>query len=380
MENDDIFIAEYTIRDLFTKYEYFQERNRSCPSREEIKTIVTKTLEVMGLPNFLSSYPEDVYNQYILDVLASILWNSASTALRHYLMKKELTPRTKRFSEISEFLKGRLLGVEGDYPNKELEKGNNIYSFKNGIPLLITDDGGINNSNSEVSFINEYELRFSASVILSPQYPRCNFYFDNYYVMRIEKKAFKGLSNQHIVNLMFELLHIRTMKDERPAFFSGQEIRAKSFRFSRFDGNIVDFNQLYDKIDINDQLMMRTLFYLVKSRMLWDNMCFGEDAISNVLFSIEGALLLLQRKAGHPNRNIDIDLLTKLFRDRFNRGEELFDFIREGYEKRISIVHAYPKAGAEWAPFLMADDFSEYFNVSRMLLVYIILNKVIEDD
>jgi hypothetical protein len=379
MKNDDIFFEEYPTRDLFMKYKYFKKRNRSYLSREETKSIVINTLEVMCMPNFLSSYPENVYNQYILGELATVLWNSASTELRHYLTKQEITPITKRSSEKSEFFKGRLLGLEGDYPNIELKRDNNIYSFRNAIPLLITDEGSINGSNSEVSFLNESELRFSASVILSPKYPKCHFYFDNYYVALIDKKAFRGLSNQQLVDLMFELLLIGTLKHERPTFFSGQDISSRSFRFNKFSDNIVDFNQLYDKIDINDQLTMRTLFYLVKSRMLWANMCFGEDAISNVLFSIEGALLLLQRKAGYSDSKIDIDLLTKIFSDSFNRGEELFDFIREGYDKRISIVHAYPKAGVEWTPILVAEDFYEYFDISRMLLVYVILNKLIDD-
>ena len=380
MVNENVFPEENAIKNIFTKYEYFQKSNRSCPSSNEIKKVIINILEIMNLPNFLSSYPEDVYNQYILDELANVLWNSASSALRHYLMNQEIYQTTHTDSKNSRWLKGRILGLEGNYPNIELEKDNNIYSFRNGIPILITDDNRNNDDYSEVSFLNESELRFSSSIILAPQYPGCNFYFDNYFVTRIDNRGFQKLSNQNIVNLMFELLYTKIRKSDRPTFFSGQDIATKSFRFQRFDDNIVDFNRIYDNINTNDQLTMRTLFYLVKSSMLWANMCFGEDAISNVLFSIEGALLLLQRKEGHSDRNIDIEFLDKIFANTFNSGEELFEFIQEGYEKRISIVHAYPRDGVKWTPFLMADDFYEYFDISRMLLVYIILDKIIEDD
>lgn len=380
MNNEISWGEEYPISELFSKYDYFKKGNRSCPTKEGIRNILTNTIEAMGLPNFLSSFPEDVYNQYILEGFAIVLWNSVSSALRLNLSRQNITPSTLTFTKKSEVLKGRILGIEGYYPNIEVRKDNNSYSFRNSIPFLITNDEKSYIGNSDVSFLNEAELRFSASVILSPNYPRCSFYFDNYYVTRIDKRAFDGLSHQEMSDLMFELLNIRTVKEKRPTFFSGQEIGAKPYRFQKFDENMDDFNSLYDGIDKNDQLTMRTLFYLVKSSMLWANMCFGEDAISNALFSVEGALLLLQRKEGHSDRNINIDLLTEIFRNSFNRGEQLFDFIREGYEKRVSIVHACPKSGVEWTPFLMADDFYEYFNISRMLLVYIILDRVTDLD
>jgi hypothetical protein len=198
----------------------------------------------MGLPNFLSSFPEDVYNQYILEEFARVLWNSISSTLRLYLTKQNIAPSTPTFTKESKFLKGRILGIEGCYPNIELRKGDNSYSFRNGIPFLITNDGKSNIVNSEVSFLNEAELRFSASVILPPNYPRCSFYFNNYYFTRMDKRAFDRLNHQEMGNLIFELLHIRTVKEKRPTFFSEQEIGVRSYRFRRFDENMDDFNSL----------------------------------------------------------------------------------------------------------------------------------------
>lgn len=371
---------EYPIHRLFSEHDYFRKGDQRAASKEEVKTIALQAIEAMGLPNFLSSFPEDVYNEFVLEQLSILLWNSASTALRLELSKKNVLPSKQSREQRSTLLKGRILGPEGNYPSTELRKDNGTYSFRHGIPFLVTDDSDRDISKSELSFLNEVELRFAAAIVLSPEYPRCDFYFDNYNVMRIDRLAFKGFRHDQLCDLMFEFLHIKAQRDRLPSFFSGQEIGSRSYRFDAFDKNIGDFDSLYDAIDTKDQLTMRTLFYLVKSRMLWANMCFGEDAISNVFFCIEGALLLLQRKEGHSDSRINTDILARIFRNRFERGEELFDFVREAYDKRVSIVHANPKSGVEWTPFLMADDFYEYFDISRMLLVYILLDRIIDLD
>lgn len=105
--------------------------------------------------------------------------------------------------------------------------------------------------------------------------------------------------------------------------------------------------------------------------MLWGNPCFGEDAIANVMFCLEGTLLLVQRRQGLSDEKIDIKALDGIFKAAFDRGEELFDFIKEGYDKRISIVHPSPTEGPKWIPQLLADDFYEYYDVARMLLIYL---------
>ena len=197
------------------------------------------------------------------------------------------------------------------------------------------------------------------------------------YVIYLNERALIGLNNNDIINLLFELLLIKKREIDFTSSFPGNGFYLSPFQFNNFN-NITDFNNIYDNIDEKDQLLLRTLFYFVKSSMLWNNRCFGEDAISNVLFSIEGALLLLQRKNGYSEKNINREALTEIFLNTFNNGKELFEFIQEGYDKRISIVHANPKNGAEWSPFLMADDYYEFYNILRMLLNYIIIDKIIE--
>ena len=70
--------------------------------------------------------------------------------------------------------------------------------------------------------------------------------------------------------------------------------------------------------------------------------------------------------------------LETIFDKLFPKGLELFSFIKEGYDKRISLVHAEPDWGAEWSPFLLADDFFEYFNICRELLNLILIDRNVE--
>jgi Transposase, Mutator family. len=69
-------------------------------------------------------------------------------------------------SKVKKYIKARILGLEGDYPNIELIKDKNIYSFKQGIPILVTNDNEKEDLNnySEVSFLNSSEIIFAAAI------------------------------------------------------------------------------------------------------------------------------------------------------------------------------------------------------------------------
>jgi len=112
--------------------------------------------------------------------------------------------------------------------------------------------------------------------------------------------------------------------------------------------------------------------------MLWDNRNFQEEAIANVFFCLEGCLHLIQEKHGVHQTGLDLDRLRKIFSNNFRNGESLFDFIVEAYEKRIAIVHAKPFGCSEWSPFLLADDFYEYFQIARELMNFILINRILE--
>jgi hypothetical protein len=78
------------------------------------------------------------------------------------------------------------------------------------------------------------------------------------------------------------------------------------------------------------------------------------------------------------NRNLTYVSSSKFSGDKLTRGENLFEFIEEAYEKRIAIVHPEPVWGSEWNPSLMAEDLYDYFKISRELLNYILIDRILE--
>lgn len=152
-----------------------------------------------------------------------------------------------------------------------------------------------------------------------------------------------------------------------------------SYQFVPYTDSLPEFERFFDAFQLNDDLTVRTSSYFVKAAMLWMNPVFGEEAIANVFFCLEGCLLLIQRKAGLSPTQINLEELRKIFAGTFSRGDELFEFIEEAYAKRIELVHAAPAWGVAWSPWLSAEDYYEYLSVSKNLLNYVMVNRILED-
>jgi hypothetical protein len=86
----------------------------------------------------------------------------------------------------------------------------------------------------------------------------------------------------------------------------------------------------------------------------------------------------MQKKFGDNSTKLNRKLLRDGFIKNWQNGENLYDFIEEAYYKRISLIHPEPDWGANWKPFLMADDFYDYFNICRELLNFILIERKVE--
>jgi hypothetical protein len=363
------FYDEEDARRYFLQYGFPE----NSPGREltgaEIREGIAKLLLIMQLPDFLSAFPASVYNREVMDHLAVLLWNALTTTLRMDLVQRKIVPVDQRRLRKQRNIKASLLGAYGRYPNVELHLGTSHYAFRSGVPLLITQDDS-SSWDSEVSFLNAQELKLSAAIALSPESRGFAFHFDGQSGLLISESAFVDLPLRSVIDLVYELLLLRAGR-VTPLGGSVPPVNGAVFHFAPFEADSSALQAVFNSIDVKDELLMRTLFFLVKSRMLWANPCFGEDAIANVMFCLEGTLLLLQRRQGLSDEKIDIKALGGIFKATFDRGEELFEFVKEGYDKRISIVHPSPAEGPKWMPQLLADDFYEYFDVARMLLIYL---------
>jgi len=113
--------------------------------------------------------------------------------------------------------------------------------------------------------------------------------------------------------------------------------------------------------------------------MLWNNRSFGEEAMANTFFCIEGCLHLLQKKYGNYSSKLDLNFIKKIFIDNFPFGEQSFETLKDDYETRIQLVHPETNWGTVWNPFIMADDFYANFSFCRALLNFILIDRIIEE-
>lgn len=112
--------------------------------------------------------------------------------------------------------------------------------------------------------------------------------------------------------------------------------------------------------------------------MLWSNPILAEEAIVSNFHCIEGCLHLIQNLYGDHSARLNLDLVREVIVNEIALGDNLFDYIREGYDKRISLIHANPKWGPEWSPYLGMSDFYDYFKLSRQLLNFILIERHID--
>ena len=276
------------------------------------------------------------------------------------------------------FTQVRILGYQGSYPNIDIERGDCVYTNYNLLPTLITTNSSSSEAKysgySEVSWMTRNELRFATAVICAAESGLFYFYFNHHDTFVLNHSLVKKLPRELRNTFLYHLIRINSrFTSERIAEFD-----TAHFDFGNFRNHLPYFERLFDRFDLTNQLLMRTAFYLVKSIMLWNNRVFAEEAIANVFFSLEGSLHLIQKKHGSPEPKLNLRELKQIFSEQLPRRENLFEFIEEAYDKRISIVHPEPVWGAEWNPFLMAEDFYDYFNICRELLNYFLIDRIIE--
>lgn len=298
---------------------------------------------------------------------------------RKHLIDKGLLSLPRFPREGSIVTQARILGPLGSYPNIKIDFGSTRYLPYHGIPLLVSSYTHTDEGESEVGYLNEQELIAAASVLLADERPGFYFYFEDGNSVMVATEALESLSPNQRNDLLFELLSMKLSPVEPRSYFQppNSSLSPYLFEFQPFQYLNLALS-IHGVCDPSDQLLLRTLYYLQNSRMLWCNGVFSQDAIANVFFALEGCLLLLQRKYNGSPSKIDLKLLASLFAEHFRGGEELFEFVQEAYEKRIQIVHPSPASGPDWRPFLMADDFYEYFQIARELLNLILVDRKID--
>ena len=355
-------------------------------NKEDLKYLFQVSVNLLSI-----NYPNEYLIGYYIfpDLIKSLLIELYNIQIKTIDTNKtsqtEFSELIKKIPKVQEerYIRFRVFEKEGYYPDCDLIRNNIHYSNINQFPTLTTSNKYSSEYKfgfSELPWITRKELQVATCILLAPESGIPLLFFTDYNFIDINEEILKKVPKILRLHFLFELLQFQNrFKTITGHYIEREPLRdISTFRFVKFKTDKIVFNKLFDTYSIRNHLLMRTSNHLIKSGLLWRNRYFGEEAVSNVLFGVEGCLHLLQRKFGEQKTQLNLNLIRKIFVDNFTNGENLFDFIQEGYLKRISIVHPEPNWGANWTPFIMADDFYDYFNLVRELMNYILIDRKIE--
>jgi hypothetical protein len=327
-----------------------------------------------------------LHSHIIADLLVEVLnSNSLTPDDRHSIYKSfnglhKLLRRKKSGYSIN----FRLLAPSGNYPNVELERESSRYTFTNQLPVLITKSRNKKDTWADTSLINwltRTELKFATAVMCAPKSGLFHFQFTSHNSIKIDYDCYRNIPSSLQVYFLRELLDIHSKFSPigKNAWSRKPLADVAEYEFSDFQGSIGAFKDLFANFSIRNDLLLRTCNYFVKARMHWDNQIFAEEAIINTFMCLEGCLHLIQKKYGDPKPKLNRVLLKSVFIKDFPNGENLYDYIEEGYEKRITLIHPEPKWGAAWDPFITSEDFYDYYKICRVVLNFILIDRHLDD-
>jgi hypothetical protein len=116
--------------------------------------------------------------------------------------------------------------------------------------------------------------------------------------------------------------------------------------------------------------------------MLWATDGFREDALANLLFALEGCLLIFQQIEGAQTGRLDRPLLIEIFRRTFVYGDATFHFVEEGVgwgARRAQIIHPQLANEIGWKPLIFGEDYYGFDKLVRALLTYLVTGQSFGD-
>lgn len=291
----------------------------------------------------------------------------------HKLLK---IPRSKHFYQF------RILGDLGYYPNTDFKRASSEYSIVNFKPTILTRNNYEVESQygnySTISWITRNELKFNASLICSIGQGWGFLFFENANSISLDENTVQQLPKSLRNYFLLETLQmLNSLKSPKQSFYSKESTSInQSYDYFKFDEHLKNFELAFDKFSITNHLLLRTSNHLSKAVMLDRNKFYKEEAVTNIFICLEGCLHLLQKKWGDAKPALNLKLLEEKFKAELD-DENLFGFIKEAYDKRISLIHPEPKWGSQWTPYIDFHDFFDYFKIRRYLLHYYLTGNLI---
>lgn len=141
--------------------------------------------------------------------------------------------------------------------------------------------------------------------------------------------------------------------------------------------NLEEQRTIYNAISLRDELLLRGLYCLLKSRLLVGDRRFGEEAFMNLQIAREAALEMIREvllaKAEVGGRGPSFRDAHAYLVENFRFGEALAEYFSWQHELWIVTKHPASALGPVWIPPLLADDvfdtYASLISVYRHLLL-----------
>lgn len=350
-------------------------------------TETTQQEKVNILCDLLDAHSVAYPNKQIIHLLANqVILSSLFTFLRFNLPNprawdefypKQIDKPKKRFRPRISF-RYRSFSPLGTYPNKPLKTANVEYFLDAGRPQLLVNSKihaeEIFDTDSEVHYLNRWEVVFATSLSLATHPYHTLAYFDNGYFPYIPGNLIrKARDIPHLFNEYRRIskgLRLGPVAIEHPA---------SSFRFYSID--VADrFYKIFHKFDHSNPLLLRTCFTYIKAQMLWVSEMFHEDALLNLFLTIEGSLSLIHQKINPTQKNVNFKAVNDYIEQNFPNGNYIVRDLAEAYEKRLQIVHPNSKHTVAWTPILGYSDFGLYEWYCKLFINYLIDSTILRPD
>jgi hypothetical protein len=131
-------------------------------------------------------------------------------------------------------------------------------------------------------------------------------------------------------------------------------------RYRLRDEPVVSSERLgvFQAISLDDALLLRGLYCLLKGQHLSLYQLFWEEAFMNAQIAREAALELIRaRLAANGVKNASYADAHQYLREHFLLGGHLADYLLDQHEKWVATRHPNSRHGAFWTPPLMMDDY-----------------------
>jgi hypothetical protein len=236
---------------------------------------------------------------------------------------------------------------------------------------------------SEVEFLSPFEVRLLASILLSRKVDSgmCGLYPITRPELR-ELEHSLDLSNdlvlEPILGRFRQLLteNPPSAHSHRPPCVGGLQYRFNEYAEFRHERKL----EIFESIDLSDNLMMRGLGALLKANMLRHHQEFLESACMSLWIAMEASLRIIQRALREtgietPTPKDAGEFVDSAFENEFDSDGYFADF----YKDRIKTIHPESRFGVYPAAPLAADDFYDLQEMLAPLYDFLITGYVPEE-